>query len=506
MNDLYLKYVERFENLEWLKEHLCDQSIEELFSLYVTCIQNGLFDSSILVLREMCKSAQNPANKNMVIDLLNSEIFMHNDLGQVTKYFFDIIQPFLQEKFKKNSILFHLYGWLYGGAERAISKVVNAISDEFFVMLVVFSPVKNTEYRLNSNIKFMEIKGEVNKVIRLYKLVCLLHPNIFVGNNNSIPEFLPIYEWLYEKSIKTIAYCHEYYFYMYKNNFLCNSASLKNHFLKKASAVIFLTDFSVNVYSLINDNGAKIPNALSFENSRNKVPSKNPYRLIAVGRYFDLIKRVDLLLEVFAEILKKFPSAVLTIVGEYNMDLLIPERNCTVKELLELLKLDSETVNFVGRQANVESFYQEADVLLLTSDNEGFPMVLVEAGMYGVPAVIVDIPGLDEIIIDGKNGYVVPRDIKIMANKVVTLLSNNKLFQQMSQTAQNYSRRYSITNIKQQWISLLTQILTEDSQEQINEFLKSNYRKDIEDMEKFSRVVLSEYEASLDQILNSQTF
>ena len=79
----------------------------------------------------------------------------------------------------------------------------------------------------------------------------------------------------------------------------------------------------------------------------------------------------------------------------------------------------------------MSSWYGQSDIFLLTSDNEGFPMVLVEAGAYGLPSVIFDIPGLDDIILDGKNGYIVPRKVEAMAEKVVYLLKNEDVRQKM---------------------------------------------------------------------------
>ena len=101
--------------------------------------------------------------------------------------------------------------------------------------------------------------------------------------------------------------------------------------------------------------------------------------------------------------LKEEPEAELTVVGEYNLNLQLPDTGDTVAALIDRLGLDERNVHFVGNQTDVSSWYGQSDIFLLTSDNEGFPMVLVEAGAYGLPSVIFDITGLDDIILDGKN-------------------------------------------------------------------------------------------------------
>ena len=104
------------------------------------------------------------------------------------------------------------------------------------------------------------------------------------------------------------------------------------------------------------------------------------------------------------------------------MNLQLPDTGDTVAALIDRLGLDERNVHFVGNQTDVSSWYGQSDIFLLTSDNEGFPMATVEAGAYGLPSVIFDIPWiLDDIILDGKNGYIVPRKVEAMAEKVVYL-------------------------------------------------------------------------------------
>ena len=368
----------------------------------------------------------------------------------------------------------------------------------YTIILGVFSPVKNDTFYLDKKVRFLEIKEENNRSKRLYKLLCLLNVDIFVGNNNSIPELFYIYEWLEDTSIKTVAYCHEYYFYPHQSDIFCKQALLKNYCLGKANASVF----STNAYSLVKNNGVHIPNPLSF-NIKQSVKKEKTKNILAVGRYFDYIKRIDLLLQVFAEVLKEEPEAELTVVGEYNLNLQLPDTGDTVAALIDRLGLDERNVHFVGNQTDVSSWYGQSDIFLLTSDNEGFPMVLVEAGAYGLPSVIFDIPGLDDIILDGKNGYIVPRKVEAMAEKVVYLLKNEDVRQKMSQKAKEHIEQFSVENIGNLWNKLFQKLLTEDKQTELNQFYKENFRENITDIKCFSQKVIEEYENNLSRIIEN---
>ena len=502
MENLYEKYVERFENLEWLEKVVSDSSLEDMKDLYYACKDHGLMKSSILVLRQMCKNIDAIEGEQIVEELLNEEIFRHDSLNEVHEYFHNIILPCLLKKDSKPTVFFHLYGWLYGGAERAIARVINELCNSYTIILGVFSPVKNDTFYLDKKVRFLEIKEENNRSKRLYKLLCLLNVDIFVGNNNSIPELFYIYEWLEDTSIKTVAYCHEYYFYPHQSDIFCKQALLKNYCLGKANASVFLTSFSTNAYSLVKNNGVHIPNPLSF-NIKQSVKKEKTKNILAVGRYFDYIKRIDLLLQVFAEVLKEEPEAELTVVGEYNLNLQLPDTGDTVAALIDRLGLDERNVHFVGNQTDVSSWYGQSDIFLLTSDNEGFPMVLVEAGAYGLPSVIFDIPGLDDIILDGKNGYIVPRKVEAMAEKVVYLLKNEDVRQKMSQKAKEHIEQFSVENIGNLWNKLFQKLLTEDKQTELNQFYKENFRENITDIKCFSQKVIEEYENNLSRIIEN---
>ena len=82
------------------------------------------------------------------------------------------------------------------------------------------------------------------------------------------------------------------------------------------------------------------------------------------------------------------------------------------------------TVHFVGEQDHAVDWYRMFDVLVLTSREDPYPLVCLEAGVVGTPVVAFDNGGMAELL-DGENGVVVPAlDVEAMAGQVMALLDD----------------------------------------------------------------------------------
>lgn len=85
---------------------------------------------------------------------------------------------------------------------------------------------------------------------------------------------------------------------------------------------------------------------------------------------------------------------------ETQLDPLLPET-------IENIKLNKNIVS-VGWQDDVRPYLTIADALVFPSYREGFPNVVMQAGAMGLPSIVTDINGCNEIIIEGENGMIVP--------------------------------------------------------------------------------------------------
>lgn len=146
-------------------------------------------------------------------------------------------------------------------------------------------------------------------------------------------------------------------------------------------------------------------------------------------------KGLEDLLTAFLDVEESQPDATLYLVGTG------PEEK-HLRKLVAKLRI-GESVHFAGFQGDVVSWYQRASVVVLTSHYEGFPNVLVEAIACGTPVVAFDCPsGPSEIILEGVNGYLIPkRDKALFAQKVTDILSGRVAFHSevVAQSAERFS-------------------------------------------------------------------
>lgn len=129
-------------------------------------------------------------------------------------------------------------------------------------------------------------------------------------------------------------------------------------------------------------------------------------------------KNIDLSLRSFAEMLKRFPEAVFSIVGDGRC-----------REHLEALaqEVGKGQVRFLGRIANadVPAFYQAADLTLLSSTRESAARILFESLLAGTPILTTDTAGVNEVIQDGETGKIVALGDEVaFTNALVELCAN----------------------------------------------------------------------------------
>ena len=89
--------------------------------------------------------------------------------------------------------------------------------------------------------------------------------------------------------------------------------------------------------------------------------------------------------------------------------------------------------HFLGNMINAGAYCAQADLLMLPSNYEGLPMVIIEAMSFGKPIVASDVGGISEIVRNDINGYSLPNNAELFAEKINRILSDNLLYEKMSQ-------------------------------------------------------------------------
>jgi glycosyltransferase involved in cell wall biosynthesis len=140
-------------------------------------------------------------------------------------------------------------------------------------------------------------------------------------------------------------------------------------------------------------------------------------------------KRLDRLLRVAKKVQAQVPDFFLWLIGGG------PLRN-ELEQMVSALNLAH--VVFAGVQEDIASYLLAADVMALTSDSEGLPGVLLEAGFLGLPAVATAVGGVGEAILHGKTGFVIEPDETKLAEAVLQLLQSPRLRQELGANAKDW--------------------------------------------------------------------
>lgn len=95
-----------------------------------------------------------------------------------------------------------------------------------------------------------------------------------------------------------------------------------------------------------------------------------------------------------------------------------------------------DRIKFLSWWRDIKGLLSVTDIFVMTSLWEGLPRAAVEALVSGVPVVAYAVDGLNDIVIDGVNGFLVPpKDLKLLSEKIIMLLTNEELQVNMKKNA-----------------------------------------------------------------------
>lgn len=216
--------------------------------------------------------------------------------------------------------------------------------------------------------------------------------------------------------------------------------------VKKVIAVSKGIEESLHKNNILNTK--RIYNPISFRNDFNTKEDLSKYQpyLLSAGR-LDQIKNFEMLIKAYNNTKTK-DETKLIIVGEGK------ERK-NLEELIRELKLEDKVL-LLGRKDNIDDYYYQSDMYILSSKSEGFPNVLMEALSNKCPVISTDCPtGPDEIIIHNKNGILVENENQDKMTKAIDdlyfdvdkkVLFRNNAIESISQLDGD--------KIAQQWLSI----------------------------------------------------
>lgn len=161
-------------------------------------------------------------------------------------------------------------------------------------------------------------------------------------------------------------------------------------------------------------------------------------------------KGINELANAFQKIALIYPSSKLLLVGsaEPDLDPLLEETINTITNHPQIIS--------VGFQKDVRPYFAISDALVFPSYREGFPNVVMQAGAMGLPSIVSNINGCNEIIVPDKNGVIIPvKDSKAIANAMESFLTNS----QQTLSMRNHARQMIVDRYEQSvvWEALLNE-------------------------------------------------
>ena len=96
-------------------------------------------------------------------------------------------------------------------------------------------------------------------------------------------------------------------------------------------------------------------------------------------------------------------------------------------------------IKILGWQVDIERVLSAADIVVLTSDSEGTPLSLIQAGMAGLPVVTTNVGSVPEVVLDGITGVITDLNVQEIANALEELVSNGALRSQLGSAAQEFT-------------------------------------------------------------------
>lgn len=359
----------------------------------------------------------------------------------------------------------------HGGAERVTTTKLNGwVAYTKNNVQLVTTEQKNNPfcYGLDSRVKLhdlavnysrdisyfsvINIKKTILYIYRLYKLIKLLKPDIIVCvNDGPVNLFLPYIA----RNCITIK---EYHSSRISEFNLRNSQKIS--LVKKA--IYKLLDFTENRFTrcvVLNvaetkyfpsNNVTVIPNPITIPNYEELAREKI---VVAAGRIAH-VKGYDLLIKAWVFVNVEHPDWKLHIYGDGDDNL-----QKELQELIECLGL-KKSIMFCGATNNLNQVLFTSAIHVLSSREESFGMVILEAQACGLPTVAFNCPtGPESLIINNENGFLVKQgDAKSLGEQVNYLIEHPEIRTTIGNKARVAAKKYDISSIIKSWSSLFSKL------------------------------------------------
>lgn len=348
----------------------------------------------------------------------------------------------------------------HGGIEKLVAAKANYWTDVFSYEVKIISTEQENKpfiYQLSEKVIFQDLMIDYDRKISFFhpknlgklirnfleikKLIRAQKPDfILVASHIPMTYLLPFVK-ANSKIIKEFHYSK----YNQNHNFKEN---LFNSIEKQYDYLVVLSNEEAGFYS--SENTVVIPNPVKIPNFKIKTISERQNIASAVLR-FAPVKQLEKMVNIWEKFSLKYPNWKLHFYGAKE-----GEYFEKINKIVQVKHLEN-TIIFKGKTNDVFYELNNAKLLLMTSENECFPMVILEANACGVPVVSFDSPtGPRNIINHQKDGVLVDYNdedefLKILEN----LAENQEKIQILSDAALENSKNYELQKVMNLWKNLI---------------------------------------------------
>jgi len=162
------------------------------------------------------------------------------------------------------------------------------------------------------------------------------------------------------------------------------------------------------------------------------------------------IKRPDRFLAIVSELKKRGVKLEFFMAGDGEL----------LDECRAKIQMENLSVKVLGWQSDIENVLSAADMILLTSDNEGTPLCLIQGGMAGLPVVSTNVGSVSEIVLHQETGLITGFDVQEIADALEELVNNKDMRSRLGSAAQKFTlANFGVTRLVQDHEKLYKKLL-----------------------------------------------
>ncbi len=354
-----------------------------------------------------------------------------------------------------------------GGAERVLVHLSKAFVESGHDVTVVVFTLDNQYFALDSRVKVINLRRKssfdvFSTCLRLRHTIRECQPDAVVTFMTNVTYHLLAALFLFRPYPNIYATFHIHHSTSNKGFYRFLNLCIFNRMMSRCAKLICcsrdMANDLCNLYSLERKNVTTIYNPIDLNLCKSLATeqcyhpffeNQNTPVLLAVGSLCEQ-KNYSMMLEAIARVCKEKPVKLI-VLGEGYL-------RPNLEELCDELGL-ADVVDFIGNVKNPFAYMALANLFVLSSHFEGFPMVLLETMACGLPIVSVDCPsGPRELIENGRTGILVPPGSStLLSEGLCRALDEPKVMQKYAENAFEYvSKNFLLEHIASEYLKVIT--------------------------------------------------